>query len=134
MRAPRPEWLPGPRRWLLTAVLLATVVSLHAVPALLEAQPRFPTAWQHAGFIEYIDRTGHAMPYLDARFSWPGFFAGVALVAGACGVTDLTEVLRWWPTVLEVLYLAPLALLLSAVRTGWRARWCAAWRRSWSTA
>ncbi len=120
-------WLPGPRRWLLTAVLLATVVSLHAVPALLEAQPRFPTAWQHAGFIEYIDRTGHAMPYLDARFSWPGFFAGVALVAGACGVTDLTEVLRWWPTVLEVLYLAPLALLLSAVRTGWRARWCAAW-------
>ncbi len=120
-------WLRAPRRWLLVAVLLATVVSLHAVPALLEAQPRFATAWQHAGFIEYVDRTGTARPYLDARFSWPGFFAVVALVTKACGISDLTEVLRWWPLAMELLYLAPLALVLKAVRAGWRAKWCAAW-------
>ena len=56
-----------------------------------------------------------------------GSILAVPLLVYVVGVTDLTEVLRWWPTVLEVLYLAPLALLLSAVRTGWRARWCAAW-------
>ena len=120
-------WLPVPRKALLLAVLLATVVSLHAAPALLEAQPRFATAWQHAGFIEYLDRTGTARPYLDARFSWPGFFAGAALVTRSLGITDLTGVLRWWPTAMQLLYLLPLALILRAVRADWRAKWCAAW-------
>ncbi|MFJ4986154.1 lipopolysaccharide biosynthesis protein [Streptomyces sp. NPDC088732] len=120
-------WLRAPRRWLLLAVLLATVVSLHAVPAVLEEQPRFATAWQHAGFIDYIGRTGDAAPDMDARFSWPGFFAAVTFVTRAIGLTDLTEVLRWWPLAVELLYLAPLMLLLRAVRAGWRAKWCAVW-------
>lgn len=120
-------WLRAPRKALLLAVLLATVVSLHALPALLESQPRFATAWQHAGFVEYVDRTGTARPYLDARFSWPGFFAAAAFVTRACGIGDLTGVLRWWPLAMELLYLAPVALLLRTVRAGWRAKWCAAW-------
>lgn len=115
------------RRWLLTAVLLLTVVSLHAAPAVLEAQPRFATAWQHLGFIDFIDRAGVAAPDLDARWSWPGFFAVAAFVARACGVSDLSGVLRWWPLTVQLLSLAPLALLLRAVRAGWRAKWTAAW-------
>ncbi|MFD0168158.1 lipopolysaccharide biosynthesis protein [Streptomyces decoyicus] len=120
-------WLSRPRRVLLTAVLLLTVVALHALPAVLETEPRFPTAWQHLGFLDHLGRTGSAVPDLDARWSWPGFFAGVQFVAGACGVTDLTEVLRWWPTAVQLLALAPLFLLLQAVRASWRAKWCAAW-------
>ncbi|MFI8939827.1 lipopolysaccharide biosynthesis protein [Streptomyces syringium] len=120
-------WLDRPRRGLLTAVLLLTVVSLHAVPALLEDQPRFATAWQHLGFLDYIDRSQAAAPDLDARWSWPGFFALAALTARACGVSDLTEVLRWWPLAVQLLCLAPLALLLRAVRAGWRAKWTAVW-------
>nr|WP_223770424.1 hypothetical protein [Streptomyces huiliensis] len=116
-----------PRTWLLTAVLLATVVSLHAVPAVLEDRPRFATAWQHLGFLDYIDRTGAAAPDLDARWSWPGFFALAAFAARACGVEDLTEVLRWWPLAVQLLCLAPLALLLRAVRAHWRAKWTALW-------
>ncbi len=120
-------WLPGPRRALLTAVLVLTVVALHALPAVLEAEPRFPTAWQHLGFLDHLGRTGTAVPDLDARWSWPGFFAGARFLAEACGVTDFTEVLRWWPTTIQLLYLAPLFLLLKAVRASWRAKWCAAW-------
>ncbi|WP_312018769.1 lipopolysaccharide biosynthesis protein [Streptomyces sp. I05A-00742] len=116
-----------PRTWLLAAVLLATVVSLHAVPAVLEDRPRFATAWQHLGFLDYIDRTGSAAPDLDARWSWPGFFALAALAARACGVDDLTEVLRWWPLAIQLVCLAPLALLLRAVRAHWRAKWTALW-------
>ncbi|XHM62242.1 polysaccharide biosynthesis C-terminal domain-containing protein [Streptomyces iranensis] len=119
--------LARPRRALLTVVLLATVVSLHAVPAVLEAQPRFPTAWQHLGFLDYIGRTGHAVPDLDARWSWPGFFAGAAFLAQAAGVHDLSEVLRWWPTLLQLLCLAPLMVLLRALRASWRAKWTAVW-------
>ncbi|MFC5718594.1 lipopolysaccharide biosynthesis protein [Streptomyces gamaensis] len=123
-------WLPRPRRRLLAAVLVATVVCLHAVPAVLETQPRFATAWQHLGFLDYIDRTGLASQDLDARWSWPGFFALAALAARACGITDVSgmaEVLRWWPVVLQLLCLAPLMLLLKAVRAPWRAKWTAAW-------
>ncbi|MGW7574816.1 lipopolysaccharide biosynthesis protein [Streptomyces sp. NPDC054765] len=120
-------WLSRPRPVLLTAVLLLTVVALHALPAVLETEPRFPTAWQHLGFLDHLGRTGSAVPDLDARWSWPGFFAGVQFVAGACGVTDFTEVLRWWPTAVQLLSLAPLFLLLAAVRASWRAKWCAAW-------
>ncbi|TJZ43607.1 lipopolysaccharide biosynthesis protein [Streptomyces piniterrae] len=119
--------LPRPRRALLTATLLLTVAALHTLPALLETEPRFPTAWQHLGFLDYLGRTGSAVPDLDARWSWPGFFAAARFVAGACGITDFTEVLRWWPLVLQLLCLPPLFLLLRAIRAGWRAKWCAVW-------
>lgn len=116
-----------PRPVLLAAVLLLTVVSLHAVPAVVESEPRFATAWQHLGFLDRIERTGSTAPDLDARWSWPGFFAAVAFVAQACGVDDFTETIRWWPTLVQLAYLAPLALLLRAVRADRRAKWCALW-------
>ncbi|MFH8408360.1 lipopolysaccharide biosynthesis protein [Streptomyces sp. NPDC018019] len=120
-------WLSRPRRALLATVLVLTVVALHALPAVLEAEPRFPTAWQHLGFLDYIDRTGSAVPDLDARWSWPSFFAAAQFLAEACGVTDFTEVLRWWPLTIQLLYLAPVFLLLKSVRASWRAKWTAAW-------
>ncbi|NED88640.1 hypothetical protein G3I76_52265, partial [Streptomyces sp. SID11233] len=54
-------WMRRQQRLLLTVTLLATVVSLHALPAVIEAAPRFPTAWQHLGFLDYLDRTGNAV-------------------------------------------------------------------------
>ncbi|WP_030252250.1 lipopolysaccharide biosynthesis protein [Streptomyces violens] len=120
-------WLSRPRRVLLTATLLLTVVALHALPAVLEAEPRFATAWQHLGFLDYIGRTGTAVPDLDARWSWPGFFAGAQFLAEACGVTGFDALLRWWPLTIQLLYLAPVFLLLRSVRADWRAKWSAAW-------
>ncbi|GGS01466.1 hypothetical protein GCM10010252_45070 [Streptomyces aureoverticillatus] len=120
-------WLERPNRWLLLLTLVATVVSLHALPAVIETEPRFATAWQHLGFIEYIDRTGTAVPDLDARWSWPGFFAAATFVAKACGVSDMTEVIRWWPTAIQLLYLAPMLLLTRSLRASWRAKWAGLW-------
>ncbi|MFF1378147.1 lipopolysaccharide biosynthesis protein [Streptomyces sp. NPDC058308] len=112
---------------LLLLTLLATVVSLHALPAVVETEPRFATAWQHLGFLEYIDRTGSAVPDLDARWSWPGFFAAATFVAQACGVSDMTEVIRWWPTAVQLLCLAPMFLLVRSLRASWRAKWAGLW-------
>lgn len=120
-------WLGREHRTLLLVTLLATVVSLHALPALIETEPRFATAWQHLGFLDYIDRTGSAVPDLDARWSWPGFFAVAAFVAQACGVSDLTEVIRWWPLTMQLLYLVPMFLLTRSMRASWRARWTGIW-------
>ncbi|MGP4090248.1 lipopolysaccharide biosynthesis protein [Streptomyces sp. KR55] len=120
-------WLGREHRTLLLVTLLVTVVSLHALPAVIETEPRFATAWQHLGFLDHIDRTGIAVPDLDARWSWPGFFAAAAFVAQACGVTDLTEVIRWWPLAMQLLYLAPLFLLTRSLRASWRAKWTGVW-------
>ncbi|MBN0047210.1 lipopolysaccharide biosynthesis protein [Streptomyces actuosus] len=120
-------WLGREHRALLLVTLLATVVSLHALPAVIETEPRFPTAWQHLGFLDYIDRTGSAVPDLDARWSWPGFFAVAAFVLKACGVSDVTDVIRWWPTVIQLCYLAPMFLLVRSMRASWRARWTGVW-------
>ncbi|MGW2744393.1 lipopolysaccharide biosynthesis protein [Streptomyces sp. NPDC001450] len=120
-------WLRREHRALLLVTLLATVVSLHALPAVLETEPRFATAWQHLGFIDYIDRTGSAVPDLDARWSWPGFFAVAAFVARACGVDDFTEIIRWWPTAIQLAYLAPMFLLTRSLRASWRAKWTGVW-------
>ncbi|MGW7819293.1 lipopolysaccharide biosynthesis protein [Streptomyces puniciscabiei] len=120
-------WLRREHRALLLLTLVATVVSLHALPAVIETEPRFPTAWQHLGFIDYIDRTGSAVPDLDARWSWPGFFAVAAFVGRACGVTDFTEVIRWWPTAVQLAYLAPMFLLTRSLRASWRAKWTGVW-------
>ncbi|WP_129309945.1 lipopolysaccharide biosynthesis protein [Streptomyces sp. L2] len=114
-------------RALLLVTLLATVISLHALPAVIETEPRFPTAWQHLGFIDYIDRTGSAVPDLDARWSWPGFFAVAAFVGRACGISDFTEVIRWWPTAVQLAYLAPMFLLTRSLRASWRAKWTGIW-------
>ncbi|MFH0517179.1 lipopolysaccharide biosynthesis protein [Streptomyces sp. M41] len=120
-------WLGREHRALLLVTLLATVVSLHSLPALIETEPRFATAWQHLGFLDYIDRTGSAVPDLDARWSWPGFFAVAAFVAKACGVGDLTEVIRWWPLTVQLLYLVPMFLLVRHMRASWRAKWTGIW-------
>ncbi|GAA3142475.1 hypothetical protein GCM10010449_72740 [Streptomyces rectiviolaceus] len=120
-------WTERPHKALLLATLIATVVCLHALPAVLEDEPRFATAWQHLGFMEYIDRTGSAVPDLDARWSWPGFFAAATFVAKACGVSDMTEVIRWWPLAMQLLYLAPMMLLVRSMRAAWRAKWAGLW-------
>ncbi|WP_405878777.1 lipopolysaccharide biosynthesis protein [Streptomyces sp. NBC_01136] len=120
-------WMNSEHKGLLLITLLATVVSLHALPAVIETEPRFATAWQHLGFIDYIDRTGSAVPGLDARWSWPGFFAAATFVAKACGVSDLTEVIRWWPLTMQLLYLAPMFLLVRSMRASWRAKWTGIW-------
>jgi O-antigen/teichoic acid export membrane protein len=120
-------WMNSEHRGLLLITLVATTVSLHALPAVIETEPRFGTAWQHLGFLDYIDRTGSAVPDLDARWSWPGFFALAAFVARACGVTDLSEVIRWWPVTIQLLYLVPMFLLVRSMRASWRAKWTGIW-------
>ncbi|MEW9529642.1 lipopolysaccharide biosynthesis protein [Microbispora sp. NPDC049125] len=111
---------------LLLLQLFAITFCLHGASALVSAEPRFPTAWLHVGFIEYIARTGGTLPGLDARFSWPGFFAVFAFVSGALGMENFREFVNWVPVVSNLLYLVPLLLILRRMRADRRAKWLAA--------
>ncbi|WP_344973001.1 hypothetical protein [Streptosporangium fragile] len=114
------------RKFLLLFQIAAITFALHGAAALVEDEARFPTAYVHAGFVEYINRTGEASPILDARFAWPGFFALVAFVTKAAGISDLSLLLKWTPLLSNLLYLLPFVIILRQVVATTRARWFAA--------
>jgi hypothetical protein len=117
--------LPRPHPLGLAAGLVALVICLDGVTAFIEPQPRFPTAFQIAGFIQYISSTGHATPGLAAYFSWPGFFALVSMVTGAAGTHGLLGLMRVWPMLIDLACLPPFFLIMRNLRIPWRAQWVA---------
>ena len=118
--------LSRPCVWLLCAQLVLLVLMLHGIAALLKSEPRFPISWVHAGFVEFIDRTGTTAPVLDARWSWPGFFGLAAFWVGSGEMSALHTILIVTPVVQNLLYLVALGLLMSALRAPWQAKWLAA--------
>jgi hypothetical protein len=118
---------PRRRPAVMVLSLLTSVFMLHGVTALVEPLPRFATAWLHSGFVEYITRTGHTLPTLDARFSWPGFFAAAGLLTQVAGLDSALGLLRWTPVVLNTLVLLPLSVLFRALTDDDRPRWAALW-------
>jgi O-antigen/teichoic acid export membrane protein len=117
--------LPRAHPALLGAALVALMVCLNGAAAVIEAQPRFATAYQIAGYVDYVAQTGHTAPGLQAYFSWPGFFAFIAALAGAAGQHDLIPLMRLWPVMIDLLCLLPLFLIMRNLRISWRARWLA---------
>lgn len=100
-------WLDRPRRTLLTAVLLATLFSLHGLQAASGAVPA------PSGAAEIL--------------------AGVTTGNPA----DAATAARWWPVAVHLLAPAPLLLMMRAVRADWRALWTGAWifaLSSWAVA
>jgi hypothetical protein len=114
-----------------SAVLLAAhvgvlVVLLHGAATIIEPVPRFTPAWLHVGFADYIARTGHTLP-LDARMSWPGFFALAAMVTRAAGFQDSMPLLAWTPVVFNGLYGMAVYLIARNTTSNRRAVWLSVW-------
>lgn len=91
--------------------LIVLIFLLQAPPSVIEPTPRFATAWLTAGFTDFVSHTGRVLPLRDARFSWPAFFAAVGMLVKASGVSSSIVLLRWWPLILNLLYLPPFAFL-----------------------
>ncbi len=118
--------LPRAHRVALGALLACLVICLDGITVFAEPVARFPTAFQIAGFVNYISTTGHTAPGLAAYFSWPGFFALISFVTGASGTHSILTLLRVWPTAIDLLCLAPFFLIMRNLRISWRAQWLAA--------
>lgn len=59
-------------------------LSLHGIEPLSAPAARFSVAWLISGFSDVIAETGSAERFIDARFSWPGFYLGpAAAISGA---------------------------------------------------
>jgi hypothetical protein len=111
--------------WALLFNVLAVIVMIHGLRALVADGTYLATTWVHVGFVDVISRTGGLLPELDARFSWPGFFALVAFVADAADV-DLVDVIPWVPLAVNVLLLPCLMLVYRALSSDLRIAWISA--------
>ncbi|HTF12209.1 MAG TPA: hypothetical protein VK659_28960 [Asanoa sp.] len=118
---------PHPRPAVLMLHLLVLVVLLHGAASIAEPLPRFVPAWLHVGFADYIARTGGTLPELDARFSWPGFFALAAMATRAAGLSDAIPLLAWTPVALNLLFVAVVYRLARAFAVERRGAWLTAW-------
>jgi hypothetical protein len=106
---------PQPRFPELILGVISLVVLLQSAPGIIESEPRFATAWLHAGFTDFVARTGRVLPGIDARFNWPSFFTGMAFLDRAGGLPNAIILIRWWPVFINLLYLPPLYLLAKLV-------------------
>ncbi len=94
------------RSALLGTHLAFLVFLVHGAPGMIEAAPRFATAYLHVGFVGYIANTGTLLQNYDARFSWPSFFEAVAMLDKVAGVGSADVFLRWWPVAMNLIYVA----------------------------
>ncbi len=114
---------PSTSAWILAAHILALILLLHGIASWIEESPRFAAAHTHVGFIEYIQREDKALPSLDARMSWPAFFAMGAMLDKVAGVHSAETFLLWAPLLFNLVF-APLVWSLArAVSTDRRVAW-----------
>lgn len=108
-------------------VLLAALGSFMTIAYLLvnvaDGTGGFSTGWVHVGFIDYISSHGAAAEGIDARFSWPGFFALGSVLTWTAGLTDATPLLVTAPLVMNVLLVPALYLIGRSVTGSARLAW-----------
>ena len=96
---------------------------LYGVTALVENATRFTTVYRHAGYTEYIMRTGTVDPTLDTYFSWPSFFVFGAFLTTIAGYHDILGYTTWVPVFFNLLYLGPLYMIFSTATRNKQVVW-----------
>jgi hypothetical protein len=115
----------GPLPFLFLANL---VLVLHATPAITYVTLRYSWAWKHLGVVDYYLRHGTFDPeasFLAAYHNWPGFFMASALFAKLYDADPLvlSEVARFFPPILNLLYIALLPMIFRRFSSDDRLIW-----------
>ena len=110
---------------LLATAVVALTTTMHGTVAFLEPMARFPTAWLHAGYTQYVMDTHTILPELGARFSWPGFFVMTATAIEPLSDSVPELILRFAPLAFTLAYIPPLLVIARLLLPGWRAPWLA---------
>jgi hypothetical protein len=107
----------------LVALIAVLVVYIFGTACAVEPVAGLQTSFVHAGFIQYIFVHGHPLNDVDARFSWPGGFSLGAVLVSFAGLNNALAFLRWFPLIIELLYMAPLIVIARFSGVGRRAAW-----------
>jgi len=107
--------------------LIFVIIILYGTQNLIEEAPRFATVYRHAGYTEYIMRTGTVDPNLDTYFSWPGFFVLSAFVTQVAGYQSILSYAGWAPVFNNLIYFGPMYMIFNSSTTNKRLIWLGLW-------
>ena len=117
-----------PRIPMLGAATAVLILCSTGLPSVIQPAARFGTAWTITGFVDAVAVANGVPPQgLDARFSWPAFFAQWAWFREAAGADQLDVVLRWFPAAVVAVWAIGIYALARSMLGGSRAPWAAAW-------
>lgn len=116
--------------WLPFCALAVFVLLLHGTPAIAYETLRYSWAWKHIGIVDYIQRHGALDPtatYLAVYHNWPAFFLANAALGKLFDLQPLewSELARFFPTVLNLLFLCLLPRIFRRFTTDQRLVWLA---------
>lgn len=107
----------------LIALAVLLVVFLFGTACAIEPVASLTSSWVHAGYVQYVYAHGQPLENYNAEFSWPGAFSLGAVVISFMGQSNAIDLLRWFPVVIELLYLAPLLAIARASGVNRRSQW-----------
>ena len=105
----------------LVFLIVVLVVFLFATASAVEPIAGTQSAFVVAGFVQHIYVHGQPLINYDARFSWPGSFSLGAVLVAFAGQTNALDFLRWFPFIIELLYLPALLVIAKYSGVGRRA-------------
>ncbi len=107
----------------LIALTMLLIVFLFGTACVIEPVASLTSSWVHAGYVQYVFAHGKPLENYNAEFSWPGAFSLGAVLISFMGQSNALDLLRWFPLVIELLYLAPLLAIARASGVSRRAQW-----------
>lgn len=107
--------------------VLALIVMLYGITSFIEPVPRFAAAWRFVGIVDFVSGRHAVTPPVDAFFNWPGFFALGSLLIKAAGWHSALAIAGWGPIVFNLLFLAPLLVILRWASDDPRVTWLGLW-------
>ena len=105
----------------LVFLIVVLVIFLFATASAIEPMAGTQSAFVIAGFVQHLFLHGQPLINYDARFSWPGSFSLGAVLVAFAGQTNALDFLRWFPFVIELLYLPALLVIARYSGVGRRA-------------
>lgn len=111
--------------WVLAATAVVLTLVIYAFVNVAEGEGSVATGWLHVGFARYISEHHVSFNGLDARGSWPGFFAATAQFVQLAGVPDGSSFLVWAPFVYNAAAIVPLLVIARSITRSRRTAWLA---------
>jgi O-antigen/teichoic acid export membrane protein/glycosyltransferase involved in cell wall biosynthesis len=116
-----------PPGWVLAVNVVALCFCVFGLSSLLSDVPRSAITFRHVGVTNALISAGMVDRSVDAYFDWPGFFAGLATVTKAAGLSSPLALARWAPLAVNLMCLPPLLILFRALTSDRRKVWLAVW-------
>lgn len=107
--------------------LIILIIILYGTENLIEEAPHITTLYRHAGYIEYILRTGKVLPDFDVYSSWPVYFVLGAFVTRVAGYQTIISYAEWAPVFFNLIYFGPMYMIFTSVSTNKRLIWLGLW-------